>query len=271
MVAAGVGANVGITLYVIGEGRYEPENFPVEKIDYARLTWDRARGRSNYEELSQEAMATHDGTSWIVEAAGRASLTDSGYYAGRAYTANPGLFDAYIGLCRNPGAGTGTAMQPCTGQNALSADAGRDATPAEDAGARDADAPDADSGHDAAGDVGAPPVVPPEPPPAGRCEGYDDLDVATSSTHTYDVWVTRLRALLPAGALARGDLLLHATATQAPESNVHYATSYADDTNTKQTRKSCAGAPLRHEPFTPIVFGAAAALGALAFARRRRR
>jgi hypothetical protein len=42
MIAAGVGARVGLTLYVISEGRYHPQNFPDAVIDYTRLTWDRA-------------------------------------------------------------------------------------------------------------------------------------------------------------------------------------------------------------------------------------
>jgi hypothetical protein len=28
MVAAGTGATVGVTLWIVGEGRYEPTNFP---------------------------------------------------------------------------------------------------------------------------------------------------------------------------------------------------------------------------------------------------
>jgi len=67
MVAAGVGAKVGITLYVIGEGRYRPQNFPEARLDDDLLTWDRQQNRSNYEELSQAAMGTNGGHSWITE------------------------------------------------------------------------------------------------------------------------------------------------------------------------------------------------------------
>ena len=73
MVAAGVGANVGITLFVIGEGRYEPQNFPVTAPDDTHLVWDRATNRSNYAELSQAAMARSNGHTWLVEYANRPS------------------------------------------------------------------------------------------------------------------------------------------------------------------------------------------------------
>jgi hypothetical protein len=46
MVAAGIGANVAITLYVISEGRYRPSNFPEGQIDDTKLLWDTATSRS---------------------------------------------------------------------------------------------------------------------------------------------------------------------------------------------------------------------------------
>ncbi len=42
MVAAGTGATVGITLWVVGEGRYEPQNFPWFRIEDSELVWDLA-------------------------------------------------------------------------------------------------------------------------------------------------------------------------------------------------------------------------------------
>ncbi|MGH7440319.1 MAG: DUF2330 domain-containing protein, partial [Polyangiaceae bacterium] len=40
MVAAGTGATVGITLWVIGDGRYEPSNFTPFTVSPGALTWD---------------------------------------------------------------------------------------------------------------------------------------------------------------------------------------------------------------------------------------
>jgi hypothetical protein len=121
-----------------------------------------------------------------------------------------------------------------------------------------------DAGAD--GNVSVPPVL----PPPSQCDGFDDLDVATAGMYPSTVWITRLRALLPAEALAVGDLRLIAAKGQVPVSNYHQTTSYADDVQAKQTRKSCAGAPLRHEPFAPLVLGLVSLLGAAAIFRRRR-
>ena len=48
MVAAGTGANVAITLFVIGEGRWEPQNFPTGALDPTKLTWDFITQSSDY-------------------------------------------------------------------------------------------------------------------------------------------------------------------------------------------------------------------------------
>ena len=40
MVAAGTGPQVSITLWVVGQGRYEPTNFPSFTIDPSKLVWD---------------------------------------------------------------------------------------------------------------------------------------------------------------------------------------------------------------------------------------
>ena len=45
MVAAGTGLEVAITLYVIGEGRWEAQNFPNAVLDPAALTWTSTRPR----------------------------------------------------------------------------------------------------------------------------------------------------------------------------------------------------------------------------------
>src|SRR6202022_1024401 len=40
MVAAGTGATVGITLWVVADGRYEPQNFQAFTILPSEITWD---------------------------------------------------------------------------------------------------------------------------------------------------------------------------------------------------------------------------------------
>jgi MYXO-CTERM domain-containing protein len=64
MVTAGTGATVGITLWVLGEARYEPQNFAKFQITSADLVWDWASSSSNYKELRA---AKSDGKTWEIE------------------------------------------------------------------------------------------------------------------------------------------------------------------------------------------------------------
>src|SRR4029077_8354644 len=66
MVAVGTGAVVGVTLFVVGEGRYEPQNFPVFEVKTADLVWNWTEGRSNYTTLRDEAAAFEGGRAWEV-------------------------------------------------------------------------------------------------------------------------------------------------------------------------------------------------------------
>ena len=67
MVAAGTGANVGITLWVIGEGRYEPQNFQSFVIKNDDLVWDWNTGSSNYKDLRAQRSADQPGKMWEIE------------------------------------------------------------------------------------------------------------------------------------------------------------------------------------------------------------
>jgi hypothetical protein len=67
MVAAGTGANVGITLWVVSEGRYEPQNFPSFIIKDEDLVWDWNTGTSNFKALRAERSAAAPGKTWEVE------------------------------------------------------------------------------------------------------------------------------------------------------------------------------------------------------------
>jgi len=67
MVAAGTGATVGITLWMFGDGRYEPSNFSFFHIDDADITWDWASNSSNYTTLRQQHETALDGAGWEIE------------------------------------------------------------------------------------------------------------------------------------------------------------------------------------------------------------
>lgn len=69
MVAAGTGAITPITLFVMGEGRYDPTNFPTFEVDPNKLIWNWDTSSSNYKDLRAEGFATANGKTWLMEAA----------------------------------------------------------------------------------------------------------------------------------------------------------------------------------------------------------
>jgi hypothetical protein len=84
MVAAGTGANVGITLWVVGEGRYEPQNFPSFRIQDSEIVWDFSTQSSNYANLRQAYEEQSGDEAWELESslalpvAGFTQLVDNG-------------------------------------------------------------------------------------------------------------------------------------------------------------------------------------------------
>jgi hypothetical protein len=67
MVAAGTGATVGVTLWVVGEGRYEPTNFPTFTIKADELEWDWTQNKSNYVDLRAAKTSAGGGKAWEIE------------------------------------------------------------------------------------------------------------------------------------------------------------------------------------------------------------
>jgi hypothetical protein len=80
MVAAGTGAVTPITLWVLGEGRYETANFPNLTVDPGSVIWNWATSDSTYGNLKKAAFAGSGGQGWLTEAARPTSsfeLTDN--------------------------------------------------------------------------------------------------------------------------------------------------------------------------------------------------
>ena len=84
MVAAGTGDFVGITLYVIAEGRYEAADFNNKvNVDFSKLAWDwhssldTSQGTSNYAALRLQALAGGDGKNWLTSFAAKGAFTKS--------------------------------------------------------------------------------------------------------------------------------------------------------------------------------------------------
>lgn len=115
MVAAGVGAQVGITLFVIGEGRYEAQNFPNAVIDDSQLVWLHAQSRSNYTELAQGLMAQGGNRTWLTEYAQETSLEGSNTGCNRYYGNQGTLAAAYFSQCSCGGSAVGPDGGTCGG------------------------------------------------------------------------------------------------------------------------------------------------------------
>ena len=67
MVAAGTGATVGVTLWVVGQGRYEAANFPNFTIDPSSLVWDWSLQSSNYTTVQQQKESAAGFATWQTE------------------------------------------------------------------------------------------------------------------------------------------------------------------------------------------------------------
>jgi hypothetical protein len=67
MVSAGTGSTVGITLWVIGDGRYEPMNFKSFTIDPSELTWDWNASSSDYATIRQQKESALGFAAWQIE------------------------------------------------------------------------------------------------------------------------------------------------------------------------------------------------------------
>ncbi|MGH7439072.1 MAG: DUF2330 domain-containing protein [Polyangiaceae bacterium] len=67
MASVGTGAVTGITIWVVGDGRYEPQNFPFFHIDDSQLVWDFATSTSNYTTLRTQHEADLKNAGWEIE------------------------------------------------------------------------------------------------------------------------------------------------------------------------------------------------------------
>ncbi|MBL8601027.1 MAG: DUF2330 domain-containing protein [Myxococcales bacterium] len=69
MVAAGIADKVGISLFVVGEGRYESQNYPALTIDRSRIVWDWNTNSSNYRSLFDQTLRASQNRGWVTESA----------------------------------------------------------------------------------------------------------------------------------------------------------------------------------------------------------
>jgi hypothetical protein len=67
MASIGTGATVGITIWVVSDGRYEPQNFPFFHIEDTDLVWDWSTSSSNYAALRTTNETRLGGKGWEIE------------------------------------------------------------------------------------------------------------------------------------------------------------------------------------------------------------
>ena len=67
MASVGTGAITGITIWVVADGRYEPQNFPFFHIDDSQLVWDWSSNISNYTTLRVQEEADLKNAGWEIE------------------------------------------------------------------------------------------------------------------------------------------------------------------------------------------------------------
>jgi hypothetical protein len=243
MVAAGVGPNVGIVLFVLSEGRYHPQNFPDATIDFTQLKWDGAQNTSNYETLATAAMAANGGKAWLTESSGPADVSGA-YYGNYGSGQIPALGGAYTSSCSTltlpppPGCDAGDEASTVTVDSSVdsSDEAALGTDAANEAGDDSSAASDAMTSPEATTESGAASPeastsMSPISMEGGACSATsvpcDDLSLAMTGIIPGNLWVTRLRAFLPASALGQ-DLIIEAGPSQTAVSSYHQTSTYTD-------------------------------------------
>lgn len=69
LLAAGTGDVTQVTLWVLGEGRWDPSNAPVVTLKSSDLTWDFSTSKSDYSEVRAAKLAEQKGLAWLLEQA----------------------------------------------------------------------------------------------------------------------------------------------------------------------------------------------------------
>jgi hypothetical protein len=114
MVAAGTGATVGITLWVLGDGRYEPQNFPTFFIGSDEIAWDWTQNKSNYVTLRAQKTAAAAGRGWELENATTQSaqaIQSDVSYGGGSTGSGPDAAPSYLPVTDAQGTVLKTAAQ----------------------------------------------------------------------------------------------------------------------------------------------------------------
>ncbi len=246
MVAAGTGDFVGITLYVIAEGRYEAAGFNNNvTVDFSQLSYDwhgsydTTQGESNYATLRLQALGRGDGRNWItsfaahpgftrtyVDAASQALTFSTGTASPSGSTGSPSSFGNVTDLYFAQASSNAGVPDICSSGTPKISDKLKDHVQIVDT------CPPVDPNAPSSGaDAGA--AVPcSNDTPVGKmaasaltCGGFSDVSAALIGMYPDDVWITRLEANLPHAALA-ADLTITPAMAQTEVSSAHRAVQH---------------------------------------------
>ncbi|HRI64566.1 MAG TPA: DUF2330 domain-containing protein [Polyangium sp.] len=263
MVSVGSGANVAITLYIIGEGRWEAENFTNTLVPVDLLAWDFAASSSNYTELREGTIKQNGGNVWLTTFARKQALMAP---IGRAFNVNNDfnftsiMGDAYVRQGVRNGETADAACASAFNQFAQSGRLVVDPCPpgvpsySSECGMVAADETDARLFECGALDEVLETTL-------------DDMATALTGMHPKDVWVTRLEADLPRSGLAK-DLIIKPSTNQKEVSA---------DLQARLGKNACGSSVVAPISTTPsnddkgrmLVLLTMTAAGLLAFARKR--
>jgi Uncharacterized protein conserved in bacteria (DUF2330) len=116
MAAIGTGATVGITIWVVSDGRYEPQNFPFYHIEDKDLVWDWKASASNYTTLRAANEGKLAGKGWELE-----SSLDLNQQLVSNVILSGGVFYGRGGVSGGPRSNAGDDYLPIPGDDAGSA------------------------------------------------------------------------------------------------------------------------------------------------------
>jgi Uncharacterized protein conserved in bacteria (DUF2330) len=264
MVAAGTGANVDITLFVIGEGTWTPQNFPSGQVDEGSLIWDFINSSSNYAEQRKALLAGADGRTWneaysikgallsprsspdgfsnIVYQVGEQSPdTIAGAYVAQGIKNGESQDDSCLAAFQSYGASLDMVVDVC----GASSGSGGSSSSSSGSGAGGNSTSSGSGAGGNGGSGGAQPTCSSAGPGqidarVFACGPLDDLAVALQGLHPQDVTLTRLEASLPRAALAT-DLVLQASDTQKDVSNWFQVTLFRNTPSCEQAMMPVVG------------------------------
>lgn len=266
MVAAGTGANVDITLFVLGEGRWEASNFPNRELFRSDLTWDFASNTSDFSVKREALLAQAEGRTWLTTFSKPGALLSQ--------TTNP--IDSQPVTYQLPGGGFSFTIADLYVNQGLvngeTSDIG--CLDAFGAHAKSSDLVVNTCADDGNGGIECGVAEPGQIDARDfACDTLDDVSVALTGMHPGDVWLTRMESKLPRVAL--GDDLTMQAANQEDAENWLIAGNIANPPCPLADSASAAavggGGKGSRPNRTAVMFGIAlAALGAFAIRRARR-